>query len=415
MNQEGTIAIITTGLLPVPSVMGGAVENLVQNFIDENERQGGPRLTVYSTATPDAIEKAQAYTHTDFVFIQTPWVIRAADSILYSIFRRLVDTNKSASLRAVLQRLYFLRKVSKHIARKNHRKILFENAIIQTHILRWHKNQERYKGRVYVHIHNEITNFYKTYKYLVDAKIIVVSKFIKDSLIAKSAQGNEDSGPLQNVSVLKNAVDNTRFTAMTRKRASKLLHQQYAIDASRKIVLFSGRLTPEKGIDVLLRALDRVKEQNYQLLVVGSSFFGTDIKNPFLKELRDLTEAHREHVTFTGYIDYDKMPLLYRGCDFAVLPSVCNDAAPLTVIESITAGLPMITTNRGGIPEYASDKAAILLDTDETLEQSIAKNIEKLLREDDTLHAMSKAGQRAAKDMTLYNYYRGLLKELEEK
>ena len=39
MNQEGTIAIITTGLLPVPSVMGGAVENLVQNFIDENERE----------------------------------------------------------------------------------------------------------------------------------------------------------------------------------------------------------------------------------------------------------------------------------------------------------------------------------------------------------------------------------------
>ena len=231
MNQEGTIAIITTGLLPVPSVMGGAVENLVQNFIDENERQGGPRLTVYSTATPDAIEKAQAYTHTGFVFIHTPWVIRAADSILYSIFQRLVDTNKSASLRAILQRLYFLRKVSKYIARKNHRKILFENAIIQTHILRWHKNQERYKGRVYVHIHNEITNFYKTYKYLAGAKIIVVSKFIKDSLIAKSAQSNERSGPLQNVSVLKNAVDNTRFTAMTRKRASKLLHQQYAIDA----------------------------------------------------------------------------------------------------------------------------------------------------------------------------------------
>ena len=241
-----------------------------------------------------------------------------------------------------------------------------------------------------------------------------MSKFIKDSLIAKSAQSNKGSGPLQNVSVLKNAVDNTRFTAMTRKHASKLLHQQYAIDASRKIVLFSGRLTPEKGIDVLLRALDRVKEQNYQLLVVGSSFFGTDIKNPFLKELRDLTEAHREHVTFTGYIDYDNMPLLYRGCDFAVLPSVCNDAAPLTVIESITAGLPMITTNRGGIPEYASDRAAILLDTDENLEQSIAKNIEKLLREDDTLQAMSKAGQRAAKDMTLYNYYRGLLEKLGE-
>lgn len=414
MNQEGTIAIITTGLLPVPSVMGGAVENLVQNFIDENERQGSARLTVYSIATPDAIEKAQAYTHTDFVFIQTPWVIRVADAILYSIFQRLINTNKSASLRALLQRLYFMRRVSKHIATKNHHKILFENAIIQTHMLRWHKNQERYKGKIYVHIHNEITNFYKTYEYLADATIIVVSNFIKDSLIAKSTQSKTHSGPLQNVSVLKNAVDNTQFTAMTRKRASKLLHQQYKIDASKKIILFSGRLTPEKGIDVLLRALDRVKEHNYQLLVVGSSFFGTDIKNSFLKELRDLTEAHREHVTFTGYIDYDKMPLLYRGCDFAVLPSVCNDAAPLTVIESITAGLPMITTNRGGIPEYASDRAAILLDTDENLELSIAKNIEKLLREDDALQAMSKAGQRAAKDMTLYNYYRELLEKLGE-
>ena len=74
----------------------------------------------------------------------------------------------------------------------------------------------------------------------------------------------------------------------------------------------------------------------------------------------------------------------------------------------------MITTNRGGIPEYASDRAAILLDTDENLEPSIAKNIEKLLREDDALQAMSKAGQRAAKDMTLYNYYRELLEKLGE-
>ena len=411
--SKRSIAILTTGLLPVPSVLGGAVENLTQNFIDENKRQGGAHLTVYSSFTPEAEQKAQQYEHTTFVFIKTPWIIRQLDIVFYTVLRLFIRSQRASSFRAIFQRLHFMCRISKCIAAESYDAILLENAIVQLHVLRWHGNAARYKGRVYVHVHNEIMNFFKTQKYLMDAHVITVSQFIKNSLITKLNESHDARMP-RTITVLKNSVDDTKFTALPRQEASRILHEQYGIDEAKRIILFSGRLIPEKGIDVLIRALHHVSGTNYQFLVVGSSFFGTDITSPFLRGLRALAEPHMEHITFTGYIDYDKMPLLYRGCDFAVLPSVCNDAAPLTVIESITAGLPLITTRVGGIPEYAQGGAAIVLDVNDDLEHSIASSIDLLLRDDKKRQKMSEASQVVAQGMTLTAYYEGLLKELAE-
>ena len=412
MNKDTTTAIITTGLLPVPSVLGGAVESLTQNFIDENERQKKAQLVVYSVFTPEAASRADQYDHTDFVFIKIPKFVAWLDRIVYGILHILIKTQRISSFRAGFQRIYFMQSVSRRIAKNNHEKILFENAIVQMHLLRWHRNSRRYEGRVYVHVHKEITNFFGVRRYLADANVITVSEFVKNSLIAKMNSSNDRQLP-RSISVLRNAVDNKKFTAITRVNASRQLHHKYNIAASKRILLFSGRLTPEKGIDVLIKALGRIENDNYQLLVVGSSFFGTDITSPFLKELRQLVQPYLERVTFTGFVDYSQMPVIYRGADIAVLPSVWNDAAPLTVIESITAGLPVITTNRGGIPEYASDKTAILLETDDHLERNLAQAIDKLLVDENTLQDMRQSSRVVAKNMTLNGYYNDLLRKLD--
>ena len=66
------------------------------------------------------------------------------------------------------------------------------------------------------------------------------------------------------------------------------------------------------------------------------------------------------NIRFTGFIVYKLMPMIYHLADLVVLPSIWDDPAPLTVVETLTVGRPLITTNAGGIPEYADSNTTIL-------------------------------------------------------
>ena len=61
------------------------------------------------------------------------------------------------------------------------------------------------------------------------------------------------------------------------------------------------------------------------------------------------------------------MPSIYQLGNIAVLPSMWEEPAGMTMVEAVVSGLPLITTNSGGIPEYISDDVAVLLDRDENL------------------------------------------------
>ena len=56
---------------------------------------------------------------------------------------------------------------------------------------------------------------------------------------------------------------------------------------------------------------------------------------------------------FAGYIPHNDLNKIYCSVDVVVVPSICNEAAPLTVVESQQCGKFVIAANRGGISEYA--------------------------------------------------------------
>ncbi len=104
---------------------------------------------------------------------------------------------------------------------------------------------------------------------------------------------------------------------------------------------------------------------------------------------------------------------MYKIADFAVLPSVWDDSAPLTVIEALTCGLPLITTNSGGIPEYATKDSSIILDRYDNLVDNLAKNIDELLLNDKKRQDMKKAAINASKKLTINEYYNNLISYLK--
>jgi glycosyltransferase involved in cell wall biosynthesis len=129
------------------------------------------------------------------------------------------------------------------------------------------------------------------------------------------------------------------------------------------VLAFSGRLTPEKGIMELIEAMLLLRDQpNIKLLVMGSSFYeNADKDNPFIYELKARAQQLGDRIRFTGYIKHELIPNYLAAADTAVIPSTWQEPFGLTVVEAMAAGLPIITTDRGGIPEIVSKDNAIMV------------------------------------------------------
>lgn len=118
--------------------------------------------------------------------------------------------------------------------------------------------------------------------------------------------------------------------------------------------LFVGRLTPEKDVATLLHAASIVaaRDRSFRLLVAGDG--------PCAADLRDLAASLNlgRHVQFLGEAR-DVRPLL-NGASMFVLPSV-SEGLPLTVLEAMACGLPVVATDVGGTPEAVEDGRTGLL------------------------------------------------------
>ncbi len=410
--SKETVAILSTGFLPIPATRGGAVENLTENVLRENEVHNKIHIVVYSVHEASAQKIADNFKYTEFRYISIPKLIKACDTIIFTILRAFFRRRNTSSFRYILQRAYFIIKVARDLSIHNYDRLLFENEVMQTIALRLFGNYRQYRGKYYIHIHNEVTRTFGSIRYIMSARIITVSDFIRQSLLRKLVSSGQSPDELT-IRVLRNAVNDKLFNRTYSAKEIKEIRQRLGINRKDKVILYSGRLSSEKGIDILVNAINRMKYRNFVLLVVGSSFFGTDIKNPFIHELTRLAKPNKHKIMFTGYVNYSEMPDVYAIADVVVVPSICNDAAPLAVIESVTAGLPIITTRMGGIPEYVNARCAIILDADDNLEENIAKSLDSLLSQPNLLKAMREESRGLAREMTLREYYSQLLQLLD--
>lgn len=138
--------------------------------------------------------------------------------------------------------------------------------------------------------------------------------------------------------------------------------QRYRPDpaVTRDGVLFVGRFTPHKGLDVLLRALP----DGARLTCIGSA--GHDPRPPesgYPALLRRL--AAGRDVTFAERVDDDELARLYRRARVLVLPSVeqtcygrriaVSELLGLAVIEAMASGTPVVCSRVGGVPEVVED------------------------------------------------------------
>ena len=157
--------------------------------------------------------------------------------------------------------------------------------------------------------------------------IITVSRNMKKQLIERYRADE------RKISVIYNGIDCSRFTGITRK-------------GNRKIVLFLGRLTNQKGPSFFLQTAEKVlrKEPDALFAVCGQGE-----KMPEL-----ITEAFElgimDHVLFTGYLSEEELVRAYEMADVYVMPSVAEPFG-ITALEAIASGTPSIVSKNAGVTE----------------------------------------------------------------
>lgn len=140
-----------------------------------------------------------------------------------------------------------------------------------------------------------------------------------------------------------------------------------------KFFLNVSRLQPHKNVKNLILAYKRLNDQkysNYQLVIAGAHSWQTEEIKKLINDL-----GFKEKVLSPGYVPDDDLLLFYNLAEMLVFPSL-HEGFGFPVVEAMSCGCPVITSNMTSLPEIAG-KAAILVDPKEP--EQISQAIIKLL------------------------------------
>ncbi|UVO27528.1 glycosyltransferase family 4 protein [Bradyrhizobium arachidis] len=168
---------------------------------------------------------------------------------------------------------------------------------------------------------------------------------------------------------------------------------------------FIGRLTEEKGIDNLMKALAMLPRERFKTLIAGRV---SPQEQQRLKKL-----ALDARVEFMGFVSPDDF---YRAIDVVIAPSIWHDPGPLVVADAKAAGRPLLGTRFGGMPEAIEDGVTGWLT--EADPDSLAKSMLSVAADP---HKIQEISERLVRDTRKWVFsdvvsaYRGLYEQLRER
>lgn len=406
MKQK--VLIITPGGMPVPAVKGGAVQNLVEHIININNTEQAMDLTVICPYDAEAKRESKKYDNTKFVWVHIPKWIDYLDCVLYHSVKFMAKETKAISFRSNFKIIYYALKTGNLLHTNQYDRVVIENNIRDFWALKVFGNATQYEGKIYYHLHNVPRSSGGCKKQIKKCDgFICVSDYVRNAICTEHSRiGRCD---FEKTSVLMNCIDLSKFHKTYDRLLIEEKRNQFGIKENEKVVLFSGRINPEKGVLEVIKAVSALSDQDIKLLIAGADFYGLNTTSPYEKKVKEASVQLGNRIIFTGYVNYEDMPLIYKLADVAVLPSIWEEPAGLTIIEAMACGVPVVTTKSGGIPEYTGD-AAVLLDRDEDIIKNIADEIRTLLYDKDKRQAIAEKGLEKTKEYGLLEYYDNFLR-----
>lgn len=382
------LAILTPGFLPVPAVEGGAVEQLITNFIEENEIHHYYDIDLFT------IENIRLnnfnYKYTNIIQVSTRAVsVRAYYYIKFKICRLFKNG---------LSKNYMDKKIAQLCDPHKYDKVLVENNmnIFNLIVKKYNTNN------VYFHLHNDFGNndpaksWDKTKKVIKKAaNIIVVSKFLANKLKKIGAK---------KVSVVYNTIDFQNYHRLFVNKKNKLKNN-YGLSSEDIVFTYIGRLEKEKGFDRVIEAFN---------------YFAKTKSNPKIKCLivgdnKQQKLADNPYIYYTGYIKNKNISKIYSISDCVIIPTRVEEAFSIVALESIAMGLPIIASRSGALPEILKNTSNIIIDNDDDFVLNLKKAVIKLSTDKNLRKEIGKSSLKKSKEyrISFKDYYLKMVNALK--
>lgn len=371
------IAILTSGILPVPAVQGGAVENLIDYYLEYNNQHHLHDIMVYSVFHPQAIRHPANLSQVNhYYFVKTnSWGAK---------IRRIIrkwSHPKGDYYNYFIE--YFFEQVYEDLRCQQYDCIILENRPGYAK-----KLAERGINNLVLHLHNDLLNRTTPYHKQIFRtlnRIITVSDYIGKCVSTIQ--------PSKKIITIHNGIDLYSFS---HESLTVIRRSDIGFTNTDFVLVFSGRINKDKGIAELIDAMLLLHDlPNVKLLIIGSTFFGNATnEDDFVQALKLKAKSIKQRLVFTGFIPYNEMPSYLKLADIAIIPSVWDDPFPTTVLEAQAMGLPIICSNRGGITEEVDKDNAIIVPTEHKFVEGLASAIRYLYNSPQQRAIMAKASQR---------------------
>lgn len=396
------ILFIMSGNGSLPSVKnGGAVATLVEYLLERNEKEKKYNIEVISTYSEESYKTSLRYKYSKFTYIRRKNFLI---NILKIYSKVLLKLNGKLLNKFNFSLFDYLKKVNGILKKQNYDIVIIEN--MSTYISSLNNLRDK---KVILHLHNDylskndIRNEKLANKY---SKVWTVSNYIKENTYAPNCNKN-------NIKVFFNCIDTEFFNKNLYVEDRKKIREKYNIKAEDIVYVFSGRLDKTKGVRELIEAFSMLEYKNIKLLILGAYDYGKKNKNDFVINLEKMVSKIQDKVVFTGFIDKNDVPKFLGAADIAIVPSIWEEPSGLVILEAQASGLPLITTNKGGIPEIVNKNIVEVLKVDNNFTLSLKEKMEFLYLNPQERKKRGAAGREHVKKYNL-DYYWEQFEELIE-
>lgn len=402
-SMKNSIAIITSGLKPVPAVCGGAVEELTSILLKENEKYENYQIDVYTLANPN-LERFK-YKNTNLIQIKNRQKIIPI-RVIFSFINRVCKLFK------IKKHYDYMSYIIPKYVKKYYDLIIVENS--NSIFLQLKK---RYiKTPMVLHLHNDFdaleTDYDKTRKKIIQVEKKAVAIWTASYYLKEHIYSIIDS---HKVFVLENCIDKEKYQYNPIANRMTSFYWENELKKEDFIIVYCGRFDKTKGLLELLEAISLLSDnKNIKLLLVGTNWFGTKEEREYNNLVMKAIEKLKGKVINCGYVEQNKMPQIYEIADIVIIPSQIKEAFGMVALEAISMGKPCIATACGGLLDILDEECGILIQQNEEYVKNLAKAINELYSNKKKVLDMGKKSyEKSIKFSDNKQYYKNFVKLVE--
>lgn len=197
-----------------------------------------------------------------------------------------------------------------------------------------------------------------------------------------------------NIQIITNGIDKAIYHQTTTPPEWKK-----RLPASKKVILYAGRISREKGVHLLAEAFALLvpRHPELQLVIIGERSFGTHDRAKYADRLEAFLKPFSNRVDLIGSVHPEEMHRHYQAGDLLVVPSI-SETFGMVCLEGMAAGIPVLASPKGGLPEFVQPGKTGFLINEYGNAPSLAAQIEDILEMPDKMRDVAAAGQIYARE-----------------